>query len=339
MRFRRLLLALATAASIVLWIFMLAVEAPGMTEHRQQRSPRSQPTPPSLAQNLQVPECNDAWFTRKCQRARHDCTHVNGTVWRNCRRTCAVCGDPFVPEPFSEARLDEHIRVGAATLTRPMQQSTNAGADEAHDHWAHLISPTALGMPALGADAPEEFFVNHLLPALPHEAGPQLIVDVGANVGQFAFAIAGAGHDGLCFEAAPRTCHQLQRSVSAHEAAREVERTIGALRGSVAVRCVAVGARPGHMGFSTSSRLNASFQGTTKGSRSEHAKGRIEVPVVTLDAELPTQSMLLLKSDTQGSHRRNVEWPVTQTSPVDPRCRRRLGDSETVPLETVRWQV
>jgi len=118
MRFRRLLLALATAASIVLWIFMLAVEAPGMTEHRQQRSPRSQPTPPSLAQNLQVPECNDAWFTRKCQRARHDCTHVNGTVLRNCRRTCAVCGDPFVPEPFSEARLDEHIRVGAATLTR-----------------------------------------------------------------------------------------------------------------------------------------------------------------------------------------------------------------------------
>jgi len=194
-------------------------------------------------------------------------------------------------------------------------------------------------MPALGADAPEEFFVNHLLPALPHEAGPQLIVDVGANVGQFAFAIAGAGHDGLCFEAAPRTCHQLQRSVSAHEAAREVERTIGALRGSVAVRCVAVGARPGHMGFSTSSRLNASFQGTTKGSRSEHAKGRIEVPVVTLDAELPTQSMLLLKSDTQGSHRRNVEWPVTQTLPVDPRCRRRLGGSETVPLETVPWQV
>lgn len=220
---------------------------------------------------------------------------------------------PFASEPFSNARLEAHARVGAAILAQPQQipyaqllQAT-AGPRLA---WGHLVSPELLGFPELHTATPEEFFTHKLLPAVPRGAGAQLIVDVGANVGQFALAIADAGHDGLCYEASPSTCRQLQVSVAEHEAGHrrridggDAASLSGRRQGKVTVRCVAIGAKAGRTTFGMKSNgRNASFGQVMVGSTSaaDAASASVSVSVATLDEELPNASVLLLKTDTQG---------------------------------------
>jgi len=248
--------------------------------------------------------CDDVWFARKCSRRAHECT-LDGPMRHQCRRTCGVCSDAFVADAFSDSRMEEHVRTGASILAGPEQPPRAtpigrvAGLRSPRPPWGHLITPTALGLEQLGSLSPEDFFARVLLPAVPRRSGTQLIVDVGANVGQFAMTIANAGHDGLCFEAAPPTCRILQGSVAAAAAAAAAVTVPGRLRGTVSVRCVAVGREAGNVSFTMSGARNASFA-LARHSSTEHARTRIDVPMVTLDDELPNASMLLLKIDTQG---------------------------------------
>ena len=264
-------------------------------------------------------ECADKWYPRKCKKHQAECSH-KGYVQYSCGRTCNICAAAFVSEPFSNARLEAHARVGASILANPQQptyqrhppttsahpSAAYSGADMGSPVWDHLISPALLGFPELNTDTPEDFFTRILLPAVPRSAGPQLIVDVGANVGQFALAIADAGHDGLCYEASPTTCHQLQASVAKHQGRAERPSLLDPhswfmrARGTVRVRCVAIGSKAGNMTFGMKRNgRNASFGQATAGSTSA-LSGSVSVPVAKLDDELPNSAVLLLKTDTQG---------------------------------------
>ena len=255
-------------------------------------------------------QCADKWYHRKCKRHKHECSR-KATVRAQCAYTCSICAPAFASELFSNARLEAHARVGAAILARPQQPMQPLHLPSAFDEraigsptWGHLISPALLGFPELLAASPEEFFTRTLLPAVPRSAGPQLVVDVGANVGQFALAIADAGHNGLCYEASPNTCRQLQASVlAAHQRMSLSTAPSGSAvptRGTVTVRCVAIGAEDGQMAFSMKSTTpNASF-GQVAAGRGSSVPGSVSVRVTTLDHELPNSPVLLLKTDTQG---------------------------------------
>ena len=76
-----------------------------------------------------------------------------------------------------------------------------------------LLSPWLLGLPQLTSSSPEYAFKHYLLPRVPGSQQPLLVVDVGANNGQFAVSIAKAHHRGLSFEPSPTTCAHLRRRI------------------------------------------------------------------------------------------------------------------------------
>lgn len=189
--------------------------------------------------------------------------------------------------------------------------------------FGRLISPRMLESDALlgyvGArddwrigQSPEAFFVGEILPRA--GGGERMVViDVGANVGQFAVEIArrGEGLAGVCFEPLPAACARLRANLEA---------AVGlAWRERVEVRCEGVGSEAGVLavpvstidsGSDTSNnasayaRRSASFSLGHAGGRpgAQPAAGETRgVPVVTLDGALAArrEEVLLLKTDTQ----------------------------------------
>mmetsp|Transcript_51833 Transcript_51833/g.85993 ORF Transcript_51833/g.85993 Transcript_51833/m.85993 type:complete len:256 (-) Transcript_51833:466-1233(-) len=154
-----------------------------------------------------------------------------------------------------------------------------------------LLSPWMLGLPQLTTSSPEYAFKHDLLPRVPSSQKPLLVVDVGANTGQFAISIAEAGHRGLSFEPSPTTCALLRRRIQ-----KLKEKGVGVVNNSV--RCAAVGAKRGVVQLAEETSSSASFSVRAK------AKGRgglVRVPVVRLDDEIaPSEQNFILKTDTQG---------------------------------------
>ena len=213
-------------------------------------------------------------------------------------------------------------------------------------------------MSAKKADnVPETFFAN----VLTHSSPGSLVIDVGANVGQFATAIARHGLNGICFEPAPKTCSTLQRNLA--EAKKEVEaekqQNYPSLQtrpafGEVTVHCAAVGEARGTTQLATDpSSRSASFKIASAPSSSVEPRvlpaGASEqsvmttVPILTLDETVPEdQPVLLLKTDTQGFEmgvlrgarrlltRRAVRFLIVECSPY------LLGRNGATPRDLMR---
>lgn len=181
--------------------------------------------------------------------------------------------------------VQRHAAAGLEVLWQPHAVDRAAAESEA-EPFRYVLSPELLGIPE--GVRPEDYFQNVLLPRVPPESGRQFVVDVGANVGQFAAAMAQAGVDGVSFEPAPATCRELEANIAAAQLP-------GA--GRVQAVCAAVGANEGTVLFSMpNNTASTSFREVSSSSEST-----VEVPVVTLDSAIGSgQGILLLKTDTQG---------------------------------------
>ena len=80
-----------------------------------------------------------------------------------------------------------------------------------------IISREKVGL--LWSLHPEKYWEDHVLPELQEEV---TIIDVGANVGQFAIPNAEAGHNVLSFEPNPDTCKLLQSIATKKKLRRKV---------------------------------------------------------------------------------------------------------------------
>jgi len=157
---------------------------------------------------------------------------------------------------------------------------------ERHERQRELVAPWVLGIPDM---APEEFFAAMLLPRVTQRS---TVIDVGANIGQFALTIAKLGHNGICFEPAPSTCRQLKANVANASAA-------GTRALNISIHCAAVGANEGSIEFSLGADKHASFSIATGRNSTGH---RIRVPIERIDRVVGEGALdiVLLKSDTQG---------------------------------------
>lgn len=143
------------------------------------------------------------------------------------------------------------------------------------------------------ARSPERLFERFLLPRVPRAKAPLLLVDVGANRGQFAISVVAAGHRSIAFEPSPATCAELKRAVADEKrAVSELGRE--ASRACVDVHCVVVGAEAGFVRFASSA---------SNASTSAHVSDTdgVSVPVVRLDDILASEERgFYLKTDTEG---------------------------------------
>lgn len=155
-------------------------------------------------------------------------------------------------------------------------------------HPAFLVSPHLLGIHD-PLPSPEEYLTSTFLPHV-HRALPGIIIDVGANVGQFAVSIAEQGLDGISYEPTPDTCAKLRRKLDAAQTAHiESKYPFG----NITVHCAAVGGEAG--------RAYLKRTGDSAAARLGGDALDIAIPVVTLDETVPPHaSVLLLKTDTQG---------------------------------------
>ena len=239
--------------------------------------------------------------------------------------------------PGSEALLRSQaasrlVAGGTSALNNPLSHVELPGArrpaasgTDSH----YLILPWRLGAPELAFMSPEDFFQDFLLPRAA-SGDRQLIVDVGANTGQFATTIGRSGHDGISFEPAPSTCVELRRNLERQRASGDISAA-----SHLTVHCAAVGASRGSVRFRTSTanasrygprRTSASFgravssAAVTVASNSRGGEAspqlvqrplqqalqqpdvqQLIVPQLALDDVLPSdRRFLLLKSDTQG---------------------------------------
>lgn len=62
-----------------------------------------------------------------------------------------------------------------------------------------------------GHQYPEDYFSEHILPKL---TGTTTILDIGANVGQFAIPTAKSGHRVICIEPNKKTCEKLKGNLA-----------------------------------------------------------------------------------------------------------------------------
>ena len=91
----------------------------------------------------------------------------------------------------------------------------------------------------IGSMAAEDFFEKSILSQLrSKDAKPLRLVDVGANVGQFAIPMAKRGHTVVSFEPVPSTCQKLKANIA--------KASVG---GSVLVYCAAAAGTKGTVTF------------------------------------------------------------------------------------------
>ena len=174
-----------------------------------------------------------------------------------------------------------------------------------------ILNPLLLKMRASVDNEPEKYFADVLLPRAPRRA---LVIDVGANTGQFAKSVAAAGLDGLSFEPSPENCAVLKNNLAA---AKQRSWDQGLAFGHVQVHCAAVGAATGNVSLGVKKsaasdggpqRTSASFRiavpgggGGTAAAAAAESEDKVMVPIVPLDAVVPAdRPILLLKTDTQG---------------------------------------
>lgn len=149
---------------------------------------------------------------------------------------------------------------------------------------------------------------------------PDIVIDVGANVGQFGVAAADRFKPTsvICIEPNPQAASQLRKNVQSIRTILVREMGIGATPGSLMLRVNTHSHSSSFLPL-TSSHLSA-FPFATE-------QSRVEVHVSTLDVEFPVPADLtnsLLKIDVQGFERhvlagaekslRAIKWVVMEVS-------------------------
>ena len=235
-------------------------------------------------------------------------------VFRRAPATMIPCG-PELPTAMAllRARAASQLFAGGMlALTQPLSTPAAVLSMQPRRHakrhqppgGGFVILPWRLGFPELAHTKPEEFFVRDLLPRV--SGRRQLVIDVGANTGQFALTMARNGHDGIAFEPAPSTCTELKANIDRER----INGTDLSRQSNVTVHCAAVGPSRGSMPLrvGTANATAAAEEKTSASfglaSASDIAAARdpiVRVPQVTLDEMVPESATpLLLKSDTQG---------------------------------------
>ena len=159
-----------------------------------------------------------------------------------------------------------------------------------------LVLPWRLGEPSLASASPEDFIRDvlgpRMLAAEPRRGGRrrQIVLDVGANTGQFSMSVQRASLDGIAFEPEPTTCEALKRNVERDRSAQG----FAGRYGSVTVHCAAVGSQMGSVTIRTRGPNRSATLQTVKQVSLD------DVLELVPGAPVYRQRILLLKSDTQG---------------------------------------
>ena len=159
-----------------------------------------------------------------------------------------------------------------------------------------LVLPWRLGEPSLASASPEDFIRDvlgpRMLAAEPRRGGRrrQIVLDVGANTGQFSMSVQRASLDGIAFEPEPTTCEALKRNVESDRSAQG----FAGRYGSVTVHCAAVGSQMGSVTIRTRGPNRPATLQTVKQVSLD------DVLELVPGAPVYRQRILLLKSDTQG---------------------------------------
>jgi FkbM family methyltransferase len=132
-------------------------------------------------------------------------------------------------------------------------------------------------------DLPEMTFLLHVLRM------DDLFVDVGANIGSYTILASAVRHArSICFEPIPETFSRLEKNLRLND-----------LAGLVTANNVGVSDKPAQIRFSVKEDCcNHVLRDDEKGES-------LEVPVVTLDEALGSESPNVMKIDVEG-----FEWPV-----------------------------
>ena len=253
-----------------------------------------------------------------CSLFIHSCARAFDKV-DGASRSIGCPVEAHLPTPDALVRSHAASRLiagGTRALKNPsLQPPAFSGRLASRVQRGYIILPWQLGEPELAFTSPEDFFADILVPRVADRR--ELVIDVGANTGQFAVSIARSGHDGISFEPAPSTCAELRRNLES--ALHERERLAGTVSPTTrnTVHCNAVGRTNGSIPFRTATtnatlhgprRTSASFGRAHASSRdaASDAKKRQQPGVqvvrqVTLDEVIDEHAQpLLLKSDTQG---------------------------------------
>ena len=186
-------------------------------------------------------------------------TNGNGDGERRAR----IC--PLMEAPAAEALIRSRaasrlIAGGTRALTDPLRAADDDGPRHESrrarrrldEQDRFVIMPWRLNEPDLAFTSPEDFFSDVLVPRV--ASSRALIVDVGANTGQFSVSIARSGHDGIAFEPVPSTCALLRSNLERERLERYG--TLGSetddggavlVPSTVSVHCAAVGSTRGHV--------------------------------------------------------------------------------------------
>lgn len=199
-------------------------------------------------------------------------------------------------------------------------------------HWVNRAA-APLGVHVTSTRMAERQFresqLGHLLPALRH-FGIELVIDVGANVGQFAAELLQHGYDGriVSVEPLPDAHARLAQAAAGHPRwSVHPAAALGAEAGTVTMQVA---------GNSVSSSVLAMRAEHLQAAPESAPTGTVQVPQTTLDAAFAAAvagAATLIKIDTQGYERQVLEG--------GPRCvqqaRLVLLELSTVPLYEGQW--
>jgi len=154
---------------------------------------------------------------------------------------------------------------------------------ETYAHFRRILVREHVGLD--WDSVPEKYWEDRILPRLRHRVN---IVDIGANVGQFAVPNAQLGHNVISFEPNKNTCLSLISRIKNKD-----------LENLVSVHCVAAGEKRGIMKFVKDVRESTSFVALSDDKVS--STSTVEIPVERVDDMIsPTLPYFLFKTDTQG---------------------------------------
>jgi len=179
----------------------------------------------------------------------------------------------------------KQIEIGLRILANP----ETPACLKKNDPMKRLLVREHLGIANVPA---EEFFETRILPFMKQK---HLLVDIGANTGQFAVPMASLGHTVISFEPSPATCEVLLNNLKKANVSSRVELHCAPASSEMATVFF-------HQDPNVPSTSNKQIFATEAESLRKAGRGG-EVSVsqsVTVDSAVGGKKVYLLKTDTQG---------------------------------------
>lgn len=155
-----------------------------------------------------------------------------------------------------------------------------SGIGAPRKHFRHILVRESVGLQ--WNFYPEQYFSDGMLPRLTPNS---VIIDVGANVGQFAIPIVKRGHRVISFEPNKQSCDTLKRGVDQYSGDQ------------IEIHCSAAGDESGQVTFALKGASTSFVQVENS---NKNTSSLVTVYVERLDDVLANQDVFLLKTDTQG---------------------------------------